>query len=179
MFSFGFRVSTSKFQVSSSCLETRNLKLETLNSDRFSIIHRLLALFERHVRLLPGWLATFVPTAARHFAEIVRRTHLINLNLKNRLDRALDLRFGRPAIDAKRQQLATILRLFFRHQRLLSDYRRFDNIPNSSHGLLKLQISNRRSKTSRLFSSTMAAASSVHPEPRRAGTLLHHPSPWA
>jgi hypothetical protein len=36
-------------------------------------------------------------------------------------------------IDAERQQLTPILRLFLGHQSLLSDDRRFDNVPNGSH----------------------------------------------
>jgi hypothetical protein len=49
--------------------------------------------------------------------------HRINLDLEDRLDRVFDLRLGGASIDTERQQLTPVLRLFFGHQRFLSDDR--------------------------------------------------------
>ena len=92
-------------------------------------------MLQRDVRLLPGRLAAFVTSAARHLAKKIRRPHFVNLYLEDRLDGLFDLRLGRPPLDAKRQLLTPILRLFFRHQRLLGDHRRLDCVPNGSHRL--------------------------------------------
>src|SRR5260370_31748319 len=63
-------------------------------SDRFPVIDRLLAVLQRHVRFLPGRLAAFMPSPPGHLAEVVGRVHSINLDLKDRLDRVLNLRLG-------------------------------------------------------------------------------------
>src|SRR5258708_36617572 len=70
-----------------------------------------------------------------HLTEIAGGVHILNLDLKNRLDRLLNLRLGRATIDAKRQQLTPILRLFLGHQRFFRDDRRLDYVPNGSHWL--------------------------------------------
>jgi hypothetical protein len=103
--------------------------------DCFPVIDGFLTMLQRHVRFLPGRLAAFVTSAARHLAEKIRRPHFVNLDLKDRFDRLFDLRLGRPPLDAKRQQLTPVLRLFFSHQRLLGDHWRLDCVPNGSHRL--------------------------------------------
>src|SRR5438105_8703570 len=101
--------------------------------DRFPVVNRLLALLQGYECFLPRRFASFETSAARHLAHVLRGPHLVNLYLEDCFDRILNLRFGRAAIDAERQKLAPILRLFLRHQRLFSDYRRLDDFPNGSH----------------------------------------------
>ena len=89
----------------------------------FAVIHRLLAPLQRYERFLPGRLASFEASAPRHLAKKIRRAYFVDLHLEDRFDGALDLRLGRAPIHAERQKLPAILRLFFRHQRLLSNHR--------------------------------------------------------
>src|SRR5947207_11470429 len=98
--------------------------------DCFAVINWLLALLERDEGLLPRGLASFMPAAPGHLAEILRGAHVINFHLKDSLDRVLNLRLGRTSIDTERQQLTSILRLFLGHQRLFGNHRRLDNVPN-------------------------------------------------
>src|ERR1044072_9613929 len=101
--------------------------------DRLTVINRRLALLQRHVGFLPGWLAAFKPSAPGHLAHEINRAHAVNLYLKDRLHRRPDLPLGGAAINSEGQQLTGVLRFFLRDQRFLGDYRRLDDVPNCSH----------------------------------------------
>src|SRR2546423_6060774 len=111
------------------CLSIRNPQC----LDALAVVERRLARLERDVGLLPGGLATLEATAARLLAHVVDRAHRVHLHVEDALDRRLDLRLRRVAVDAEGQKLTTVLRLLFRDERLLRDDRRFDDIPDRSH----------------------------------------------
>src|SRR5215217_5554586 len=120
---------------------TRHLPLQIGNRqfaignplDSFAVINRLLALLQSYVCLFPGRLTAFKPAALRHLAHEVDRADVVHLYLKDGLDCRLDLRLGCASIYPERQQLVRILRFFFRGQRLFSNHRQLDDVPNCSH----------------------------------------------
>src|SRR5215212_5169583 len=94
---------------------------------RFAVIERFLALFQGDVGFLPRGLAALVAPAALDLSHVVDRADGVHLDLEDGLDRGLDLRLGRVAVDAECQKLPRVLRLFFRRQGLLRDHRRLDD----------------------------------------------------
>src|SRR5688572_5354964 len=104
----------------------------------FAVIHRLFALLQRYVRLLPGRLTSFIPTSSRGFAHVVYGPHMVYFHLEDCLNGRLDLRLSSFAINSKAEQLPGVLRLFFGYQRFLGDHRRLDDVPNSFHCLARL-----------------------------------------
>src|SRR2546427_8125682 len=107
---------------------------------RFSVINRLLALLQGDESFLPRRLASFVASAPRRLAHVIDRVHVIDFDLKYLFDRRLDLGLGCVPVNAERQQLAAVLRLFFSDQSLFRNHRRLDDVPRRSHLLGRLLL---------------------------------------
>ena len=69
------------------------------------VLHHLLAFFELDEGFLPTRAKAFRLPPTLPLAEVVRRPHAIDFDVKDRLDRILDVGLGRLRMHAKRQGL--------------------------------------------------------------------------
>src|SRR6185369_7992524 len=89
---------------------------------------------------LPGRLASFESPTFGHLTHEVNRANVVHLDLKDSFDGGSDLWLGSATVNTKGQQLLSVLRLFLCHQCFLSNHRRLDDVPNSSHFLSRLLL---------------------------------------
>src|SRR5436190_11979429 len=140
---FRFQIADCRFKNNCTNLRTQG-QSEICNQQsaitlyRFAVINRLLTLLQRDIRFLPGWFASFKAAASRGLTHEINRSHMINFDLKNRLYSRFDLRLGCMLINPERKQLLLVLSFFLCDQRLLSNHRRLDDVPNCSHRLCRL-----------------------------------------